>query len=158
MSSITNVYPLPDVSRYTSSKGYATNNQYKGVPPKMSDSRALVASWQPQSEINGRIIQENNLKSNWQYRRYMMDNADAIRECNAREAYTDVGYYEPYQDNNGQAVPKSSNKPYIYTSFSDNSMPIGYQTSDLKQLYLSREELNSRKFVATISTNQSNHQ
>jgi len=120
----------------------------------MSDSRALIASWQPQSELNGRIIQENNLKSNWQYRKYMMDNADVIREYNAREAYTDVGYYEPYQDNNGQAVPTSTNKPYMYTSFSDNSKPIGYQTSDLKQLYLSREELNSRKFVAAISTNQ----
>jgi len=152
--SIKSVFPLPDVSRYTSSKGYTTNNQYHGVPPMMSDSRALIASWQPQSELNGRIIQENNLKSNWQYRKYMMDNADAIREYNAREAYTDVGYYEPYQDNNGQAAPTSTNKPYIYTSFSDNSKPIGYQTSDLKQLYLSREELNSRKFVAAISTNQ----
>jgi len=152
--SIHSVYPLPDVSRYTSSKGYTTNNQYEGVPPMMSDSRALIASWQPQSELNGRIIQENNLKSNWQYRKYMMDNADVIREYNAREAYTDVGYYEPYQDNNGQAVPTSTNKPYMYTSFSDNSKPIGYQTSDLKQLYLSREELNSRKFVAAISTNQ----
>jgi hypothetical protein len=34
--------------------------------------------------------------------------------------------------------------PFIYPSFLDASEPKGYQSSDLKNLYLTREQLNSR--------------
>ena len=33
------------------------------------------------------------------------------------------------------------NNPYIFTSFLSNDKPVGYHSSDLKNIYLSREQL-----------------
>ncbi len=128
------------------SLGYKLNNQYNNFPPLMSDGRALH-SWQPEAVINNNIIKENNIKTNWEYRNYLTNNAKEILQINSRESHYNIGYNNIFGDvknNNNYA------SPYLYTSMTDINPNI--QTSDLKQMYLSREQLNSLKIIPTVNT------
>ena len=46
---------------------------------------------------------------------------------------------------------KSSNTPYLYKSCSDSTQPYGYETSDLKEMYLSREQLNRKRQMPSLT-------
>lgn len=129
-----------------STLGYGTNPVYPGFPPIMMDGRAIVASDQPEAVLNNAIIKELGIQSNWQYRNYLTQNAADIMRYNYRESSNDVGYFKRYQD-----TAKGYNVPFIYPSFISQVKPDGYQTSDLKQAYLSREQLDARKVAPIIS-------
>jgi hypothetical protein len=47
-----------------------------------------------------------------------------------------------------------SNTPYVFSSALDSSQPFGYETSDLKNVYLSRYELQSRMMAPSISQSE----
>ena len=70
--------------------GYQLNNQYENFPPKMNDGRAVLASWQPGAVVNEKLLQENSIQSNWQYRRYLTDNSLSIRKNLLHDAMNDV--------------------------------------------------------------------
>lgn len=121
-----------------SSLGYGTNNQYPEIPPFMSDGRSAFASWQPEAIINKEIIKDNNLQTNWEYRQFMMKNGLQIMQYNNKEACNDVGYYRRY-------VPEiKENKP----------INIENQSTDLKQMYFSREQLQSQRISKEITPEQ----
>ena len=42
----------------------------------------------------------------------------------------------------------------MFKSFNDQSKPNGYQDSDLKQMYLTREQLNSKKVSPVVTQEQ----
>jgi len=147
-------YPIIKETIPQSSLGYATNNKYPGFPPLMSDGRSITTTWQPEAVINDDLIQSNNLRSNWQYRKYLINNAKDIMEYNFRESSNDVGYYKrPIDLPNMQSnkVTNMNGTPYNFNSVLDNSKPFGYQTSDLKEMYLSREQLDARKISPVIT-------
>jgi hypothetical protein len=147
-------YPIIKETIPQSSLGYATNNKYPGFPPLMSDGRSITTSWQPEAVINDDLIQSNNLRSNWQYRKYLINNAKDIMEYNFRESSNDVGYYKrPIDLPNMQSnkVTNMNGTPYNFNSVLDNTKPFGYQTSDLKEMYLSREQLDARKISPVIT-------
>jgi len=144
---LNNAYPSNKVVP-ESSLGYHSNNQYDNFPPLMSDGRTVVASWQPESVINNQIIHENGIQSNWQYRKYLTHNANKIMKINYEEACNDVGYVAREYE------PRNTTNPFLYKSFLDNAKPFGYETSDLKENYLSREQLNSRKVSPAITQEQ----
>ena len=146
---LNNAYPTNREVVPESSFGYHSNNQYDNFPPLMSDGRALVASWQPEALANKQLINENGITSNWQYRRYLTQNATKIMKTNFRESANDVGYIK--LDDKQES---SSSGPFSFKSFLDDSKPVGYKTSDLKNLYLSREQLNSRKVSPAITQEQ----
>jgi hypothetical protein len=129
-----------------SSLGYATNNVYSNIPPFMSDGRSVFASWQPEAIINKEIIKENNLRTNWEYRQFMIKNADSIMEYNKREACNDIGYYKRYVPESHPQVDASSN-----VLFSQND------ASDLKNMYFSRNQLQMQKISREITPEQLNH-
>ena len=129
-----------------STLGYGTNPVYPGFPPIMMDGRAIVASDQPEAVLNNALIKELGIQSNWQYRNYLTQNASDIMRYNYRESSNDVGYFKRYTD-----TAKGYNVPFIYPSFISQVKPDGYQTSDLKQAYLSREQLDARKVAPIIS-------
>jgi hypothetical protein len=148
-------YPVVKETLPKSSLGYNTNNQYPQFPPKMSDGRALIASWQPEAVVNNQIIKENGIQSNWQYRKFLTENARTIMTRDFTEACNDVGYYSRYTkepesplQNNGAVYP------FSYSSYVDNSKPFGYISSDLKETYLSREQLEARKVAPAITQEQ----
>lgn len=126
--------------------GYDTNNVYAGFPPMMNDGRAIVASYQPNSVYNEQLIESNQIKSNWEYRQYLQKNAIQVMKDNFLEASNDCGYIERYVDykyNNGV--------PLLYKSYVDNRKPMFYEDSDLKEQYLSREQLDAMKMAPTVT-------
>jgi hypothetical protein len=128
-----------------SSLGYTTNNLYAGFPPVMADGRSIVASYQPEAVLNSTLLQQNQIKSNWQYRKYLTDNANQVMQQNFREACNDMGYFErfaPSERGNAGPITQSGPSPKVASP------------SDLKQLYLSRDELNDRQRVVLQSQDQ----
>lgn len=157
--SLTCAYPSVRETIPRSSLGYKTNNIYPQFPPLMSDGRAITSTHQPEAVINNELIQSSGIKTNWQYRNYLTHNAGDIMEYNFRESCNDVGYIKRFGD--PTAAPDSETKPqftgssvvapYIYRSYHDNSQVLGVSNSDLRQNYLSREQLNSRKISPAIT-------
>ena len=126
-----------------------SNNIHFNFPPIMADGRNF-ASWQPGAVINEKIRQESGIKSNWQYRKYLMENADQIIKYNqlgaCDECSSSVASY-----GGGE---KLTGTPFVYNSYLENSQPFGYETSDLKNSYLSRQQLQERMVTPVITQEQ----
>ena len=142
-------YP-PIVDRPKSIYGYQTHNIYKDFPPMMSDGRVIVASWQPEAIVNNNLLKMTGITSNWQYRQYLTNNANGIMRQNLAETMNDIGYVARY----AQSPQNPYSTPYKYKSYLDNTMPNGYEHSNLKELYFSKEELNARKVSPAITQEQ----
>jgi hypothetical protein len=128
----------------------ASNNIHFNFPPIMADGRNY-ASWQPEAVINQRIQKQEGIQSNWAYRNYLQNNGLQIMKYNNLEACYDLGLDPHYSSSKNP----SSNVPYLYKSTYDSSNPgYNYTTSDLKNPYLSREQLNARMIAPSISVNQ----
>ena len=125
-----------------------SNNIHFDFPPIMSDGRNF-AKWQPGAVINQEIRKENNIKTNWQYRQYLVENADSIVKSNQLEA-CDNCCYCPAEYNS----QSTSNSPFLYKSCAEKSQPYGYENSDLKNIYLSRQQLQSRMVAPVITQEQ----
>ena len=138
-----------------SSLGYKTNNQYPMFPPKMSDGRSVISSWNPESELNNQLKQEQGLynspNSNWEYRKFLQNNGYKIMEKNYQETANDTGSYIPNKSKEVQTPLSEQNAPNWFDSYGDLKKPNGYQNSDLKELYLTREQLNARKVSPTYT-------
>ena len=126
----------PDIQ--LSNDGYQTNNQYSKFPPLTADGRNIHASWQPGAEINNAIIRENNIQSNWQYRKFMTANANDLRQKMFEDALNDVGYKN-----------RNTNSDQDKPSFMEYK-----GLSDLKANYLTREELQAKMVVPSITKEQ----
>lgn len=126
-----------------------SNNIHFDFPPIMSDGRNF-SKWQPGSKVNEELRKENNIKSNWQYRQYLTQNADSIIKSNQLEACDDCCYC-PVNQSNKQVT---SNSPFLYKSCMEKSQPYGYENSDLKNLYLSSYELQARMVAPIITQDQ----
>ena len=117
-----------------------SNNIHFDFPPIMQDGRNY-SSYQPEAVVNERIQQENQINSNWKYRQFLTNNGVRIMNMNNQEACYTLGLSPHVRTD---ATP-SSNVPFIYKSTFDTSKPgYGYSSSDLKNPYLSRQELQAR--------------
>ena len=139
----TNIKEMPQ-----SRLGYHSNNKYDEFPPIMADGRTITASWQPDAVLNKYLLKDSGIKSNWQYRQYMIDNGKDIMKYNRMQSATDAGYIKRFDDLSKEQVHST---PYMFTSYLDTTKPAGYQTSDLKELYLTREQLESRMVAPEIT-------
>jgi len=115
------------------------NNIHFGFPPLMSDGRNY-ASWLPGDAINKQIREKEGIKTNWQYRQYLTHNGEQIMKQNAIDA-CDQCCTCPARYGDDQPI---TNTPFLYKSCTQSTQPYGYQTSDLKELYLSEYQLQSR--------------
>jgi hypothetical protein len=123
-----------------------SNNIHFNFPPIMADGRNF-ASWQPEAATNERIQQKEGIHTNWQYRQYMTQNGREIMKANTLEACNELGL-DPHTQVN---TTPSSNVPYLYKSTYDTAQPgYGYSSSDLKNPYLSREQLNARMISPSL--------
>ena len=143
-----------------SAMGYAANNLYPGFPPLMADGRSLIASWQPEAVVNDQLRKTNGIQSNWEYRRYLTNNAEMIMRQNYIESANDVGYYERQHGDTTStfgsigdqvSVAGKHASPYRFESLFDNAEPLGYSNTDLKQVYLTREQLDARRVAPAIT-------
>jgi hypothetical protein len=135
----------PELTIPRSSLGYQTNNKYHDFPPIMSDGRSIISSWQNETQINHKLIKENNIKSNWEYRKYLTNNAKTIMQYNFVEVCNDTGFSFPLNQVNKK---EKLITPYTFDSLNDRKPP--FENSDLKELYLTKEQLNSRKMNPTF--------
>jgi len=128
-----------------------SNNIHFNFPPIMADGRNF-ASWQPEAVVNDRIRQQENITTSWQYRQYLTNNASEIMKMNSYGACEELGLPSSFQS---KATP-SSNVPYTFKSTFDTNVPgFGYNNSNLKQPYLTREQLQSR-MIAPVMNFQAN--
>lgn len=124
-----------------------TNNIHFNMPPLMNDGRNF-ASWQPEAVINQQLQKEAGIHSNWSYREYLQKNANKIMKYNHMEAIASSG-----NNPNTYHNINSNNSPFVFNSIHDKNKPVvGYNNSDLKQSYLSREQLNARLVSPSIPT------
>lgn len=124
-----------------------SNNIDKTSPARMDDGR-FFTNYNLYYESEPSYKASLKMKSNHQYRKYLTDNADNVMKKNR----------ELSGDNccNCQSSPESIFNPlkYLYKSCSDTTMPYGYESSDLKNLYISRKGLNSRLSAPMVSQDQ----
>jgi hypothetical protein len=140
-------YPQIHETIPKSALGYSTNNVYPGFPPKMADTRSAIASWQAESIINNELKKASGVTSNWQYRNYLTNHADSIRQYNTQEAFNDIGYYQRYVN---PPLETTASTPYLYGDAYSKARPAGYEDSNLKADYLSREELQAKVGTTNI--------
>ena len=131
-----------------------SNNIHFNSPPIMADGRNW-AQWQPDAVVNNRIQKQEGITNNWNYRQYLQQNGLQIMNYNTAESCYELGL-DPHVQT---GKTPSDNVPYTFRSTFDTSRPgFGYCNSDLKNPYLSREQLNSRLVAPSIvpPTNMNN--
>jgi len=116
-----------------------SNNIHPGFPPIMSDGRNF-ANWLPGAAINNKIRENAGIKTNKEYRQYLQTNAKEIIQTNQLQACDYCCACPPVFGNN-QPIPKT---PYLYKSSMSSTQPYGYENSDLKKIYLSGKQLETR--------------
>ena len=124
----------------------SSNNIHFDFPPIMEDGRNYT-DWRPGSVINEHMLIKHKITTNWDYRQYLTHNADTVIKQNQKEACNECGTCEYTH------TTKTTNTPYLYKSGIDNAHPYGYINSDLKNIYLSRNQLQCRA-VAPILTQE----
>ena len=136
-----------------STLGYATNNIYQSMPPRMDDSRSLVASYQPEAILNENLLNKSGVKSNWEYRKYLTEHSQQIAKDNFKEAANDVGYYERFTPNERGYQSKTHSTPLTGINYKDSSTILN-ENSDLKDLYLTRESLEKKREPVVLTQDQ----
>ena len=134
-----------------------SNNIHFNFPPIMTDGRNY-ATWQPGAVINEQLREKNNITSNSDYRQYLIRNADEVMQANLISACDSCGFnlnlISNGNNNNGGGGDSRDPKPFLFSSPWDRSQPFGYESSDLKNLYLSRYELQSRMMAPALNQEQ----
>jgi hypothetical protein len=115
------------------------NNVYSGDLPNMSDGRHFKHVAIDQQVINEQNRTSLNIVSNNDYRKYLTKNATSIIEKNSHYHYSKVGNPSIFKE----TIPQ--NTPYLFDGPTSDERPIGYQSSDLKNHYMSREQLNNTR-------------
>jgi hypothetical protein len=128
-----------------------SNNIHFDFPPIMKDGRNY-ANWQPGGALNEEIRKENKLHSNWAYRSYLTEQADQIIRANQIAACDNCCSCPATYGNNSPSPP--NNTPFLFKSCSDKTQPFGYENSDLKNLYLTDVQLQSRMVTPVLSQAQ----
>jgi len=127
-----------------------SNNIHFDFPPIMNDGRNY-ASWQPGSKISDDIRKDAGITTNWQYRKYMVENANSIIRHNQIEACDQCCACPARYGAQQEGIPKT---PFLYKSCEDKSQPYGYETSDLKNIYLSKYDLQCRMYTPVLTQDQ----
>ena len=124
---------------------YATsNNIHFEYPAVMNDSR-IYTSYDSSYYVNENIKELLKIKSNKDYKDYLVHNGESIIKHNKLAA---LNY-------NNSIYIKSKNVtsggPYIFKQNYKKNMPFGYSDSTLKNQYLSRHELQSKQISPLIN-------
>lgn len=129
-------------------KNYSSShNVYFDFPPLMNDGRNF-SGWQPGNAVNAAIRKAENIQSNWDYRKYLTHNADNVMKINSIDAVNMSGH------GSFEVEANQPNTPFMYASVMDVREPMGYVQSDLKDLYLSRDQLQARMVAPEITQEQ----
>jgi hypothetical protein len=146
MSSLT-CYSDSNSKKFGWENCYSGSNNYNfNQPAIMADGR-LWSQWQPDAVVNQRIQKQEDIQTNWSYRQYLQNNAKQIIKYNSSQACYTLGL-DPHVHTD---KTPSDNVPFKFRNIFDTSKPgYGFCNSDLKNPYLTSEQLNSRLIAPTI--------
>ena len=120
------------------STGYSgSNNIHFNVAPMMSDSR-LFTMYNPACNANTELRNNLQITNNYDYRQWLINNGNIVKKRNLETA----------KGENSECIEAArhvnTNGKYLFKDCQDNSRPFGYEHSDLKNMYLSRNVLQAR--------------
>jgi hypothetical protein len=131
-----------------------SNNIHYDFPPIMNDGRNY-ANWLPGGALNEKVRKEASITTNWQYRRYLSENADTIIRQNQISACGECGVTILSSEEQNRQKFVQAQTPYLYKSCLDMTKPnYGYESSDLKNMYLTELQLQSRMITPVITQEQ----
>ncbi len=123
------------------------NNKFLNFPAKMEDGRGF-SEWYSEGILNKSIRDKYNIRKNWQYRQFLQNHSNEIIEANqllSCDECSTCPYYSPNTE------PTYNNTKFISDSELNIPDPYGFNNSDLKSAYLSRQELQSRMTTPILS-------
>ena len=94
---------------------------------KMADGRTF-SNYTPDSVVDEQLRHRENIQTNWDYRIYLQENASSIMKLNQAQSF----------EHKMPIYVQGPNTPYTFKGDEQGNY------SDLKQSYLSREELQKR--------------
>ena len=124
-----------------------SNNIHFNYPPLMTDGRNF-STYEPGAVLDNALKQKANIETNSDYRRYLQTNADSIiknNQLNACDECSTCPYVSTSNLINNSNL--NFNGPYIFDSTLSNDKPFGYENSDLKNIYISRQQLESKMYA-----------
>jgi len=122
----------------------ASNNIHPGFPALMSEGN-YVTDWNSACRINDELKKHAGIQNNYQYRQYLIKNADRlIQKDQVGACAACCGCLQNFQ-------PRPTSQKFLFKSCADNRTPFGYETSDLKNMYPTSLALQAR-LVAPILT------
>jgi len=124
-----------------------SNNIHFNLPPLMSDGREY-STFDPSCLANDELRKSLGIKNNYDYRQWLMQNGNVIIKKNRLAACDDCSECVK----SARQAPKT--QKYLFKNCADDSRPYGYETSDLKNLYLSSQSLNSRMSAPILTQEQ----
>ena len=116
-----------------------SNNIHFNYPPLMNDGRNY-SNYEAGASLDNKLKKNANIENNSDYRKYLQTNADLIIKNNQLTACHECSVC-PYYLNSNKNL--SNTQPYIFDSIVSNDQPFGYESSDLKNIYLSQQVLNA---------------
>tara|TARA_B100000674_G_scaffold484479_1_gene489914 strand:+ start:480 stop:902 length:423 start_codon:yes stop_codon:yes gene_type:complete len=122
-----------------------SNNIYSDFPAMMSDGR-VHTEHESACDINNSLQKSVGISTNYNYRQYLIHNGLDIMSQN-QESSQNCSNVNTFANNT------STNK-YLFKSVEDKFTPFGYENSDLKNLYLTRKELQSKKVAPFVTQEQ----
>lgn len=112
------------------------NNMTIPYPGIIQDGR-FFTDYSPNSVLNDSIKINNGISSNTKYKEYLTKNANSIMSANFNTAGTVRDLGKTY--------------PYTFSDVNDRTIPPGYENSLPKNMYLTREQLNSNQIRPLFS-------
>jgi hypothetical protein len=153
-TSLDNAYPEVKFEFSRTMYPVQNNTQYKQAPPITSNNKQVLATIQPEAENNNALLSSAGITSNWQYRKYLTDNASDLIEYNYRESNNENNF-AVRQSNppNIQCneVKGEYNVPRLQHDALDASHRFGKPASDLKNMYLNQANNDLLKIAPVIT-------
>jgi|TARA_B110000858_G_scaffold172001_1_gene202893 hypothetical protein len=123
------------------------NNIHPGFPALMSSGN-LNTDWNAACKNNNILKKKAGINDNYQYRQYLINNADSFIMKNQIDACESCcGCLQNFEK-------RPASQKFLFKSCSDSRMPFGYENSDLKNLYLSKTSLQSRLSAPIMTQSQ----
>jgi hypothetical protein len=123
-----------------------SNNIHNEYPPLMSDGRQFTLI-NPACDLNNKLKKKIGMKNNYEYRQFMISNGITLMNKN------NISSCKESSECMNQVMNTNSYGKYLYKSITDHKKHYGYESSDLKNLYLGRRELQS-SYVSPIVTQE----
>jgi hypothetical protein len=112
----------------------------------MSDGRHYT-SFDPSCKANRELRDSLGIKNNYQYRQWLINNGKSVAKQNKKLACNETSQCIV------EAAQVPSQQKYLFKNCADDSTPYGYENSDLKNMYVTRQSLQS-KLKAPIMTQE----